>query len=119
MTGSEDVMFDILFNNKNFGEAIEAQEKRGQNMVVASELLPRRMQSSTKEDYEALGIVFYEVADDLFWRVSLPSGWQKIATDHSMWSKVVDETGRERISVFYKAAFYDRDAFMRIVKISE
>lgn len=31
-----------------------------------------------------------------------------------MWSYLVDELGRRRGAIFYKAAFYDRDAFMRL-----
>jgi hypothetical protein len=28
-----------------------------------------------------------------------------------MWSSIVDDKGKEMVSIFYKAAFYDRDAF--------
>jgi len=31
-----------------------------------------------------------------------------------MWSYLHDEHGRERCAIFYKAAFYDRDAFLTI-----
>jgi hypothetical protein len=31
-----------------------------------------------------------------------------------MWSYLVDEKGRERAAIFYKAAFYDRDAHISI-----
>jgi predicted secreted protein len=32
-----------------------------------------------------------------------------------MWSYIVDDEGTQRVAIFYKAAFYDRDAFMRPV----
>jgi hypothetical protein len=48
--------------------------------------------------------------------VSLPPGWKVVPTDHSMWSDLVDAKGEKRASIFYKAAFYDRDAFIRIEK---
>jgi hypothetical protein len=32
-----------------------------------------------------------------------------------MHSKLIDDLGRERVSIFYKAAFYDRRADMRLV----
>src|SRR6185436_8068032 len=35
---------------------------------------------------------------------------KKIATDHSMYTDLVDDKGRVRASIFYKAAFYDRKA---------
>ena len=44
--------------------------------------------------------------------VKLPAGWKKQATDHSMWSKLLDESGAVVASIFYKAAFYDRIAEM-------
>jgi hypothetical protein len=44
--------------------------------------------------------------------VKLPEGWHIKATDHSMWSNLVDDKGRNRASIFYKAAFYDREAFL-------
>lgn len=45
----------------------------------------------------------------------MPDGWKKEPTDHDMWSRIVDEKGRERAMVFYKAAFYDQRADMRLV----
>ena len=54
--------------------------------------------------------------DDLFRAVTLPKGWSKAATDHAMWSGVVDGRGVERVEVFYKAAFYDRAAHMRLAR---
>lgn len=35
-------------------------------------------------------------------------------TEHSMWSKLIDSDGLERASVFYKAAFYDRNAHITV-----
>lgn len=52
--------------------------------------------------------------DPLFCHAELPAGWHKEATDHSMWSNLVDDKGRIRAKIFYKAAFYDRDAFTRL-----
>lgn len=95
--------------------AIERQEKRGQERLVQSQLLPIQM-NGKRAVFEAMGIIFHDDrADDLFVPVTLPAGWLVKDTDHSMWSKLVDEKGRERASIFYKAAFYDRDAFMRPV----
>lgn len=65
---------------------------------------------------EAAGVKFLGVVegDCMFQYVELPQGWKRVATDHSMWSKLVDDKGRERASIFYKASFYDRSARMSL-----
>jgi hypothetical protein len=88
---------------------IEAQEKAGQTALVASTNMPKEMRPS-QEAFEKLGFVFGDEVDDLFVRATLPAGWTRAATDHSMHSDVLDEKGRKRVGVFYKAAFYDRRA---------
>lgn len=89
---------------------IEAQEKQGQTTFVNSATLPKKFNFCKREDLEQMGVKFGQDADDLFVQVELPEGWKKVPTDHSMWSKLVDGQGRERASIFYKAAFYDRKA---------
>lgn len=97
--------------------AIENQEVWGQQLLVADETLPRKYGfNTTLEQLESMGIVFGENADDLFVRVRLPEGWSKQPTSHSMWSNLIDDQGRTRAMIFYKAAFYDRDAHIDIVR---
>jgi hypothetical protein len=90
--------------------AIEAQEARGQQEFVNSTQLPD--QGSDNKCWEAMGVVFGEPTpgDQLFRAATLPEGWKKVATDHAMWSDLVDDKGRVRANIFYKAAFYDRNA---------
>lgn len=97
-------------------QAIEAQEAAGQQELVQSETLPAKMSYAEIEKLQKLGVVFGEnvPGDRLFRFVTLPKGWKKVGTDHSMWSKLVDDKGNEVASIFYKAAFYDRDAFLRL-----
>lgn len=87
--------------------AIEAQEARGQAQLVASTQLPAQ---GDWDKLEALGFVkgAPTPGDDLFVEATLPDGWTKERTDHSMWSVIKDTRGIERVSVGYKAAFYDR-----------
>ena len=94
---------------------IEAQEARGQDQLVNSHDLPVQC-GPNREALEAAGVTFGEPkkGDPLFCRAELPAGWSKQATDHSMWSNLVDETGTVRAIIFYNAAFYDRDAFMNV-----
>lgn len=98
------------------GIDIGAQERRGQRRLVNNEVLPKRCNDCWRGQLEQIGIVFGEDFDDLFVNVELPEGWSKISTDHAMWSKLVDDRGRERASIFYKAAFYDRDAHINITR---
>lgn len=94
--------------------AIEAQEKRGQQEFVANEQLPAKCPADLKATLEAAGVKFGSATpgDELFVLAVLPPGWKKVPTDHSMWSTLVDDKGVKRASIFYKAAFYDRDAFL-------
>jgi len=90
---------------------IEAQEATGQQELVNSSVLPKDMgYNTTREMLESLGIIFGKNVDGLFIECTLPQGWKKVATDHNMWSHLLDDKGRKRASIFYKAAFYDRHA---------
>lgn len=98
--------------------AIEAQEAQGQQELVESSQLPLRCNYprdfNVIKQYLKMGIDVVENSkeDDLFIDVKLPEGWKLESTDHSMWNRLVDNKGRERATIFYKAAFYDRDAFI-------
>ena len=93
---------------------IEAQERAGQVGFVASDTLPIECVNATREQLESLGIQFGEPTDDLFVNVCLPEGWTKARTEHSMHSDLLDEQGRRRAGIFYKATFYDRHADMHL-----
>ena len=100
-------------------EAIENQEAEGQKELVVNEQLPRKCNhpseiTNTDEQYRKMGIKTFPSSkgDDMFLGVKLPDGWKKEATDHSMWSNLVDSNGVVRATIFYKAAFYDRDTFI-------
>lgn len=90
---------------------IEAQEAQGQRDFVANETLPI---DCPKDELEKLGFVFGDPVDDIFVSVQIPEGWTKKPSDHSMWSYLLDDKGRQRASIFYKAAFYDRNAHMKL-----
>ena len=75
-------------------------------------IITRNRTEYTKAQYEKMGIKIIGEYDDLFWNVTLPDGWEIKATEHSMWNDLYDDKGRKRANFFYKAAFYDRDAFI-------
>lgn len=88
---------------------IEAQEKAGQALLVASTNMPKELRPS-REAFEKVGFKFGADVDEIFVSATLPLGWYRQASDHSMWSYIMDEQGRKRAAIFYKAAFYDRRA---------
>jgi hypothetical protein len=93
--------------------SIEAQEDAGQAVFVVSESLPIDGTAGYETELRKLGFVLGEPADELFMHAKLPQGWRKAPTEHSMHSSVLDDRGRCRGAVFYKAAFYDRRACVR------
>lgn len=75
------------------------------------QITEENVRAYTRVQYEKMGIEIVSLADDLFWNVKLPEGWAIKPTEHSMWNELRDEKNRIRLKFFYKAAFYDRDAF--------
>lgn len=103
---------------KNFAVAatpggIEAQEAQGQKDLIEGDMLPKQC---PREQLEQLGFEFGEDVDDIFINCKFPKGWKKVATSHSMNSNLVDDKGRVRGNIFYKAAFYDRRADMKLTR---
>ncbi len=99
--------------------AIEVSEAAGQVELVNSATLPAEMGIDRETVTKATGIQFGDMADDLFIDVVLPAGWSKRATDHSMHSELVDDRGRVRAGIFYKATFYDRRADLHFKRFFE
>lgn len=104
--------------------AIEIQERIGQQRLIEYNLLPKTVSlfeiqdraaniAYTKKCYDAMGIRTIFEHDDLFYNAFLPLGWRIEDTEHHMWSNVLDDRNRKRISIFYKASFHDRKAFAR------
>lgn len=93
---------------------IEKQEAQGQANFVADKTLPIECINCSRDQLKKMGILFGEVVDDLFISCKLPKGWCKKPTEHSMWSDLLDEKGRIRAHIFYKAAFYDRHAHISL-----
>lgn len=97
---------------------IEASEKRSQQELVASTLMPLKLgglRDNQRPMFEAAGFAFGDAVDEVFQSATLPLGWTRKATDHSMHSDILDGRGRRRVEVFYKAAFYDRRADARLL----
>lgn len=114
-TAKDDVHNEWLLGRNP--KAIEDQEKRGQKELLNSAQLPTEIEKEDKEVLKNLGVVFGEPLpnDPIFCDAKLPDGWKLQVTDHSMWTELLDADNKVIAHIFYKAAFYDRSAFMRIV----
>jgi hypothetical protein len=122
-TSREEIHPEWLFGrNPN---AIEEQEKRGQQELCEASELPKKINRESgrrfedaREFYESMNFKVEEKeGDDLFYRVSFPDGWKiKPLNNHPMWNQLVNPKGEMIAQIFYKAAFYDRDAFINIIE---
>jgi hypothetical protein len=103
-----------LILGDGYGQQIEAMEAEGQQQLVMSDRLPTDIDN--RAAFEALGFTFGDPdpSDPMFMPATLPQGWKREGSDHAMWSYIVDEHGRKRVSIFYKAAYYDRSAHMGV-----
>lgn len=98
---------------------IENMEADGGRQLAASDLLPVQMTPADEKTWTKLGFTFGAPVDGdpLFRQAILPTGWTKQAADDPRGSYLVDERGIRRVSIFYKAAFYDRKANMYLINV--
>lgn len=96
--------------------AIEAQEAAGGAAMAAGDCTVIPVKGYSDEELTVLGFTLGGPTpdDDLFREATLPPGWKREGTGHSMHTDIVDELGRKRIGIFYKAAWYDRKAHLSI-----
>ena len=92
------------------GEGRTKYGRRGQVELVHADVLPTQGLICARDLWTSMGIQIGGPVDGdpLFHHVTLPAGWKKAHTEHSMWSHLVDERGRKRALIGYNAAFYDR-----------
>jgi len=92
-----------------------------QREPVLSMRLPARIiardgttQAQAQAQFEALGFTFGppDPDDPLFRAATLPPGWTRVPGTHKNVSYLLDEHGRERVTVYCKAAYWDRKAHM-------
>lgn len=101
--------------------AIEEESQRevaeSEKWLIARNLINFRggADKDSYEELEKLGFTMFVVYDELFYSCTQPKGWTKETEGY--WTKIKDEKGVERISQFYKGAFYDRSAHISIVDV--
>lgn len=94
---------------------ITGMEADGQRQVVHGDVLPTKALAVERPADEWLTERGFKLGeqvegDPLFRHVTLPDGWTRKGTSHAMHSHILDERGLPVVGIFYKAAFYDRDA---------
>ena len=110
------LLFADAMGGGDTGAAIERQERQAQVELLNSTTIPSKMNGGSEEDLTALRFKLGAKVenDPLFRHAELPEGWSREGSDHAMWSYIVDQHGRRRCSLFFKGAFYDRDAFISV-----
>lgn len=98
---------------------VEELESAGQRQLLASDVIPTRLFGCSEEDLVELGFELGPTVDDdpLFRHAALPYGWSRRPENQARGSYLVDERGRDRFSIFYKAASYDRSASMALIPV--
>lgn len=104
-------MFALAGMVSSVETVVDEIHRRGQSeMVHQRTQLPAKFDG--KEALEKFGVKFGDPVkgDSLFVQAELPKGWSIQSLGHPLWTKLVDEKGRKRATIFYNAAFYDRAA---------
>lgn len=117
-TAQRDPMLHLLGTMSDGNDRyIEGMEAAGQRQLVNSDRLPTQLSGGTEDQFIAVGFTFGDPdpRDPLFRPATLPAGWTRQGTDHALHSNILDEHGRRRVGVFYKAASYDRRADMSLI----
>jgi hypothetical protein len=92
------------------GDGVLAAEAAGASAFVNAEVLPKQ---GIQDGVDAGLVEITSDADDLFYNVKLPEGWEKKSgVPDPRHISLLDPKGNIRASIFYKAAFYDRKADM-------
>ena len=123
----QELLLSVLCG-KDSNKTIDNIEKRGRDIIVNKVQLPIYANSIndkrfyTKEEtkdlvlkkYKEIGIEIINEENDLFYNVKLPNNIKLKSSESNYWTYLINNSGKELASIFYKAVFYDRDAFINI-----
>lgn len=120
-------LFLDVINGKDTNTSIDNIERSGRDNIINKTQLPIYANSINKQHYniknnkelvlkkyKELGIEVINEENDLFYNVKLPKNIKLKSSESNYWTYLVDDKGTELASIFYKAVFYDRDAFINI-----
>jgi len=115
----EDPLMAIAFLKGGI-DSTPAQERNGQMELINSDTIPTKFNGRENKDAELIKMGFklgkVVESDPIFRYCELPTGWKKERGENPLWTYILDENGNQRMSVFYKAAFYDREAFFNLIR---
>lgn len=123
MTPTESHLLDVVAPAANLREGVQLID---QDTVLRQarhvngrtrEVLPR-VEGTTLHELLALGFepdLSDDGTDPLLAPMFLPEGWQRVPTDHHMYSHLVDPAGANRVLIMFKGGDWDRDAWMRVL----
>jgi len=94
--------------NLHIEEANQRAVAESQNWLLARE---HNGVGDSRQDLQDLGFAILG-EEDLFYKINPPAGWTKETS--GFWTSVKDASGTERISHFFKGAWYDTRAFLNI-----
>jgi len=97
---------------------IEAQEAAGMTWLLTAGVLPKSTEYNWYDEagLKRIGFTFGNPHDDIFVKATLPNGWAAVLSEDSRQAELVDAHSCCRAVIFYKAAFYDRHANMRLIR---
>lgn len=118
------ILHDVM-TGRNVGDAVDEVQRGRQRLLATSTQLPvvgslghckGTIEQCAEMDaaWEATGIQFAPITDPLFRDVVLPAGWRVRASDHPMWSHLVDQHGRIRARIFYKTEIFRSEAHIHL-----
>lgn len=132
MSKEEDIQMTELLLSAMSGvdtnTSINNIEIRGRDNILNKTQLPiyantiNNKRFFTKEEtkdlvlkkYKEIGIEIINEENDLLYNVKLPNNIKLKSSESNYWTYLTDENEKELASIFYKAVFYDRDAFINI-----
>lgn len=117
-----------IMSGMDTNTAINDIEFQGRNNILSKTQLPiyaskindksfwkkEDSKELVKKKYKEIGIEIINEENDLFYNVKLPENIKLKSTESNYWTNLIDNNGKELGSIFYKAVFYDRDAFIFI-----
>jgi len=120
----------LAMGGEDAGTAVDIVTGMGTRAFQADESLPTQgspinpqyihddeARANHEKSWAATGIEFGEATSkDMFVPVKLADGWKKVRTDHPLWTHLIDDKGRIRAEIFYQSAFWDSEAFIRLVR---
>lgn len=101
--------------NVEIEEAAQRRVAEDPTWLLARKLNSVGGQYSRGDSRDVLEAIGFEVIGEdgtLFYQVRPPEGWTRMTEGY--WTSVKDKDGKERMTMFYKGAWYDQDAFLNI-----